>query len=152
MPRRARRYMGMWVTSSLPNEHVAHSGRDETNDHIEGGRLPGAILAEQADHLARGDVDIDAVDHAPAAVLFDQPLGLDEERRVTAVRGGCKAASRERAAAGGSPRPGSLSTERAVPAFSSSTMEGSGSASGCPFCLSAGLIREEWEDAAAGVK
>ena len=57
------------VGDVLAGEHDrAGVGLDHAAGHAEGGRLAGAVGAQQADDLARIDFEIDAVDDAAAAV------------------------------------------------------------------------------------
>jgi hypothetical protein len=52
------------VSHILPlEENLPPVGPDQSNDHVESGRLSRPVRAEYADHFARADVDIDAVDH-----------------------------------------------------------------------------------------
>ena len=57
--------------------HRAGVGGHQPDHHVEAGRLAGAVGAEQADHLARLDVEGDAVHDPPAAVALHQPVGAE---------------------------------------------------------------------------
>ena len=46
--------------------------RPHALDHLEGGRLAGAVRAEDAEHLALGDLEADAVDGRELAVSLAQ--------------------------------------------------------------------------------
>ena len=52
MPRRARRWIGRWVSSRAVEVDRARVDRHQADDHVEAGGLAGAVRAEQADHLA----------------------------------------------------------------------------------------------------
>ena len=68
MPFRARTYIGSSVTSSPSSVDAARVGRGQPDDHVERRGLAGAVRAEQADDLARADVEADAAHHGAAAV------------------------------------------------------------------------------------
>ena len=51
---------------------AAAVGRDETDDHVEAGRLAGAVGAEQADHFAARHFERHVVDHGARLVAFLQ--------------------------------------------------------------------------------
>ena len=61
-------------------------GRHYANDHIEGGRFSGAIGPEQADDLAGGHRDRNAVHHATAAVLFYETFRAKQDSSRIAGR------------------------------------------------------------------
>ena len=61
--------------------HRAGVGLDHAAGHAKAGGLAGAVGAEQADDLAVLDLEVDAVDHAPAAVDLHQSVGF-EHRHV----------------------------------------------------------------------
>jgi hypothetical protein len=51
--------------------------RDEADDHVEGRGLAGPVRAEEADHLARADPQVDPVDDRAASVGLGESLGDD---------------------------------------------------------------------------
>jgi hypothetical protein len=64
----------------------AGGGSVESDDHPHGGRLAGAVGAEEAGHLARGDGEADVVDGHLVAVVLGQVAGVDH-RSVLSVNG-----------------------------------------------------------------
>ena len=79
MPLRARMYIGSSVTSWPSSIDAARVGRRQADGHVERRRLAGAVRAEQADDLARRDVEVDAAHDRAAAV------GLGRGRCVRSV-------------------------------------------------------------------
>ena len=77
-PSRARRYMGQFVTSMSPSIDPAGVGLDHAAGHAKAGGLAGAVGTEQPDDLAALDVEIDAVDHAAAAVDLHQSVNVQQ--------------------------------------------------------------------------
>ena len=73
---------------ALP-EDLALVGRVRPGQHLDQGGLAGAVLAEQAVHLAGADVEVDAVERAHAGENLDDAAHLQQRG------GGC-----------GLPRPG----------------------------------------------
>src|SRR5439155_21579931 len=64
-------------------------GPVETSDHVEGGRLPGAVRADQADDLTLLDVERDVVEGDDAAEPTDDVPHLEQRHRSTlSSRGG----------------------------------------------------------------
>jgi hypothetical protein len=57
---------------------AARVGRAQPLDHLERGRLAGAVRPEEAEDLARPDGEVDPGDGDRAAVALDQPAGLDD--------------------------------------------------------------------------
>ena len=49
-------------------------------EHLDERRLAGTVLAQQAVHLARGDVEIDLVERANAGELLDDAAHLQQRR------------------------------------------------------------------------
>ena len=78
MPRRARRYMGRLRNILAVEGDLALIGRDLAGGHAEAGGLAGAVGAEQADHFADVDLEVDAVHDLPPAVVFDQSLRFQD--------------------------------------------------------------------------
>ena len=72
MPFRARMYIGSSVTSCPSSSHAAGIGRRQADGHIERRGLAGAVRSEQADDLARGDVEVDAADDRASAVRLGE--------------------------------------------------------------------------------
>ena len=80
-PSRARRYMGQWVTSMPLRMTLPASGSIMPQVMRKLVVLPAPLGPKQADDLAAIDAEIDAVDHAAAAVGLHQ--SLDFEHRFT---------------------------------------------------------------------
>ncbi len=57
---------------------------NESDNHVEAGRLAGAIWSEQSNDLARARVDVHSIDDRPAAVNFHELVGGQD---VVALRG-----------------------------------------------------------------
>ena len=53
-------------------------GPNEADDHVEGGGLPCAIRAEEADDFAGADFDIDAVHDGASVIDFSQSTRVKE--------------------------------------------------------------------------
>ena len=53
-------------------------GLVRTGEDLDQGRLAGAVLAEQAVHLAGADVEVDAVEGADARELLDDAVHLEQ--------------------------------------------------------------------------
>ncbi len=72
------------LAAAVPAEDEGAPGRrpDQVQQHADGGRLAGAVGAEEAEHLARPDlqVEVDDAAAAPPAVALGQPLGDDGRR------------------------------------------------------------------------
>ena len=71
--------------------YLAGVGAHQAHDHVEGGRLAGAVGPEQAHHLALGHVERHVLDHLAAAIgLLQvphlQPAGAGVGRRVATAR------------------------------------------------------------------
>ena len=77
-----RAWSGWRATSKPASRRVPAVGDDRGGEHPDGGRLARAVGAEQAEHLARRDVEVDAPDGLDAArgrswrrpVAHDRPL------------------------------------------------------------------------------
>src|SRR5262249_48699088 len=76
-------------------------GRDLAGGHAEAGGLAGAVGAGQADDLAGGGVEVDAVDDLAAAVELDEPAHF-QDRHPGALEGkdGGRTAAAQGAASG----------------------------------------------------
>ena len=61
---------------------LAAVGADQADDHVEAGRLAGAVRAEQADDLAALDREADAVDDGARPVRLAQALGFEPMDRL----------------------------------------------------------------------
>ena len=59
----------------------AAGGPEQRGEDADGGGLAGAVLAEEAEHLAVGHVEIDAVDGVDVAEVLGQATGLDRRTR-----------------------------------------------------------------------
>jgi hypothetical protein len=59
----------------------AGRGRDEARDHVERGRLAGAVGAEQADDLALAQLERDVVHHVALAVRLHEPVRREDASR-----------------------------------------------------------------------
>jgi hypothetical protein len=57
-------------------------GRQQRGEHAHGGRLAGAVGAEQAEHRAAPHGKVDAVQRDRLTEALDEPLGLDGDVRV----------------------------------------------------------------------
>jgi ABC-type multidrug transport system ATPase subunit len=71
-----------WLAAREPvvaaaDEDAAALGDDEAAQHRHRGRLAGAVRPEQADDLARADLQREIVDDDPAAVRFALSLGFE---------------------------------------------------------------------------
>ncbi|GAA4074556.1 hypothetical protein GCM10022248_49040 [Nonomuraea soli] len=53
-------------------------GGDEAEQHVEGGGLAGAVGAEQADHLAGADGQVEAVDGGDGSETFGEGTCFEE--------------------------------------------------------------------------
>src|SRR5262249_13656752 len=68
---------------AIPVErHSAHGGptrrgSEQSGEHADGGRLPGAVGAEQPEHLARGNVELQSLHRGARAELLGQRPDLD---------------------------------------------------------------------------
>ena len=69
--------------------HAAAVRDHQPRDDVEGGRLAGAVRAEQPDHLTQPDSEGDAVHHATAAVALLQTL-CDQPPLTHAVSAPCR--------------------------------------------------------------
>ena len=67
---------------AVPDEG-ALVGLVEAGEHLDQRRLAGAVLAEQAVHLAGPDVEVDAVERPDAGELLDDPGHLQQGAAVT---------------------------------------------------------------------
>jgi hypothetical protein len=59
-------------------------GLERPGEHLDQGRLPGAVLAEQAVHLTGADVEVDTVQRAHARERLRDPVHLQQRGRPTA--------------------------------------------------------------------
>src|SRR5690606_26187364 len=58
----------------------------EADDHVEAGGLAGPVGPQQRDDLPAFELEVEGVDHAPAAVTLAQAAGLED--RIAAAAGG----------------------------------------------------------------
>src|SRR6185437_1190504 len=56
---------------------AARRRRDDAGQAAERGRLAGAVRADEAEHLAAGDVELEAADGGEVAVVLGQPANDD---------------------------------------------------------------------------
>jgi hypothetical protein len=68
------------------DDRLAAIGRPQAFEDLDRRRLARAVRPEQAEDLARGDIEIDAIDGLDLAVTLDQPPNADD--RLPGVRGG----------------------------------------------------------------
>src|SRR5262249_17276687 len=61
-------------------EDAALIGAQEPHDHVKRRALAGAIRAQEPDDLAPAHLQRHALDHAPLAVVADEPLGREASR------------------------------------------------------------------------
>ena len=80
------------------DERAAFRGPDEVQQHADGGRLAGPVGAEEAEDLARPDLEVEPDDAAALAVALGQLLG--EDRRHAVLWWSAAHASRIRRSAG----------------------------------------------------
>ena len=82
---RVRRQRGELLAVELH----ATAGADEAADRVDEGRLAGAVRADQADELARADLEVDVDDGVHAAEAHRDPRRPQDRRhgRVAALRG-----------------------------------------------------------------
>ncbi len=76
------------------DDRAAAGGRHQRGQHVDGGRLPGPVRAEEAVDLPVGDLEIDPVDGSNGLELADEPLGDDRAHRETVATAGPSARSR----------------------------------------------------------
>ena len=62
--------------------HAPRVGRREADRHVERGRLARAVRSEQADHLARGDVQAHTAHHGAPAVRLGQFVRLERRHSL----------------------------------------------------------------------
>jgi hypothetical protein len=74
-------------TTGSPAQRISPASGLRPGQHLDQGRLPGAVLAEQAVHLARRDVEVDVVERADARELLDDAAHLQQRLAVVRVRG-----------------------------------------------------------------
>ena len=75
----------------------AGAGEDQAKQGLDGGRLPGAVGAEEAEDLALIDIQADVVDGDDAAVLLDEMVDLNRLRVARVGIGGGRRRLRSRA-------------------------------------------------------
>ena len=85
-PAADRRAVGGRVQAE--DAQLAGGGRGDAADHPHGRGLARAVGAEEAERLARRDVDVDAVDRGEVAEPLDQPAGADQRARRRPPVGG----------------------------------------------------------------
>ena len=74
--------------TSSPDAGAAAGRAQERRQHADGGRLAGAVRAEEAEDLAFLDVEVDAVDGADVGREAHERLGEDRgQRRLYAYAG-----------------------------------------------------------------
>ncbi len=60
-------------------------GSSQSEQHVDGGRLAGAVGPEQGDHLTRRDVEVDPSDRLDGSVPLDQSVESDRHAGVGTV-------------------------------------------------------------------
>ena len=86
---------GQAVDALAAQRHLAARGRQHAGDEVEGGRLAGAVRADQAEDLAGAHLEADVVDRHQAAELLAHRLHVEHHLAV-------RRAARARAAAAAS--------------------------------------------------
>src|SRR5262249_4277772 len=62
--------------------HLARGGLVDAGDHVEAGRLAGAVRADEPDDLALAHLQLDVVDGAQAAEADAELIGDEQLRRL----------------------------------------------------------------------
>jgi hypothetical protein len=75
----ARHRGGIGSKCRAVEPHGAREGRMKPEQHAQQGRFPRAIMADQAEAFARGEGQIDAIEHRPPAIARGNPLGLQNK-------------------------------------------------------------------------
>ena len=84
MPLRARLYSGAVVACAV-EQHLAGDQRQLARERQQRRRLAGAVGAEQADDLARVDLEVDVVDDRLAGVAGGHAPVTDDHRGPSSV-------------------------------------------------------------------
>ena len=84
MPRRASRCAGVPPIGGAVEHDAAAVRRIEAGDDVDAGGLAGPVGADEAEHLAGGELQADAVERAEAAEAFHNVF--DAEQRAQGTR------------------------------------------------------------------
>ena len=88
-PRRARRWIGVWVKFCVVQEQVAAVQRHQAHHHVKAGGFAGAVGSEQTDDFAAGNFQRDILDDGARLVAFLQPLRAEEAHAKARATGAC---------------------------------------------------------------